>query len=66
MYMYTVTMFSKKTGDYTSLSAVDMKLIALTYQLECELAPNKGANLRKEPSKSVSFNLSCIIIIIIN
>jgi len=31
-----VTEFSKKTGDYTSLSATDIKVIALTYQLEKE------------------------------
>lgn len=29
-----VTEFSKKTGDYPSLSATDIKLMALTYQLE--------------------------------
>ncbi|XP_020298976.1 RNA-binding protein NOB1 isoform X2 [Pseudomyrmex gracilis] len=29
-----VTEFSKKSGDYTSLSATDIKVIALTYQLE--------------------------------
>lgn len=28
------TEFSKKTGDYTSLSATDLKVMALTYQLE--------------------------------
>ncbi|KAI4488108.1 hypothetical protein M0804_004956 [Polistes exclamans] len=31
-----VTEFAKKTGDYTSLSATDVKVIALTYQLEKE------------------------------
>ncbi|XP_043270864.1 RNA-binding protein NOB1 [Venturia canescens] len=31
-----VTEFAKKTGDYTSLSATDIKVIALTYQLEKE------------------------------
>lgn len=31
-----VTDFSKKTGDYTSLSATDIKVMALTYQLEKE------------------------------
>lgn len=34
--MYLVTEFSKKSGDYTSLSATDIKVIALTYQLEKE------------------------------
>ncbi|KAL0117703.1 hypothetical protein PUN28_008839 [Cardiocondyla obscurior] len=31
-----VTEFAKKSGDYTSLSATDIKVIALTYQLEKE------------------------------
>ncbi|XP_030060527.1 RNA-binding protein NOB1 [Microcaecilia unicolor] len=31
-----VTEFSKKTGDYRSLSATDIKVLALTYQLETE------------------------------
>uniref|UniRef100_A0A3Q3B627 RNA-binding protein NOB1 n=1 Tax=Kryptolebias marmoratus TaxID=37003 RepID=A0A3Q3B627_KRYMA len=31
-----VTEFSKKTGDYPSLSATDVKVLALTYQLELE------------------------------
>ena len=46
-------MFAKKTGDYAGLSHVDMKVMALTYQLECELGPEKGANLRKEPQRTV-------------
>lgn len=42
-----VTEFSKKTGDYPSLSATDIKVMALTYQLEKE---NVGVDhLRKEP-----------------
>ncbi|CAI5646373.1 unnamed protein product [Oreochromis niloticus] len=41
-----VTEFSKKTGDYPSLSATDIKVLALTYQLELE---NVGSqHLRKE------------------
>lgn len=31
-----ITEFSKKTGDYPSLSATDIKVMALTYQLEKE------------------------------
>lgn len=34
--IFAVTEFSKKSGDYTSLSATDIKVIALTYQLEKE------------------------------
>ncbi|XP_075159046.1 RNA-binding protein NOB1 [Haematobia irritans] len=39
--------FAKKTGDYASLSGIDIKVIALTYELE---ADNVGTeHLRKEP-----------------
>lgn len=42
-----VIAFAKKTGDYLSLSSADLKVIALTYQLECELI---GKNhLRSDP-----------------
>lgn len=39
--------FAKKTGDYLSLSSADIKVIALTYQLECELVGK--SHLRSEP-----------------
>lgn len=39
--------FAKKTGDYLSLSAADVKVIALTYQLEKELVGE--AHLRINP-----------------
>lgn len=42
-----VTDFSKKTGDYPSLSATDIKVIALTYQLEKEKVGIQ--HLRTEP-----------------
>lgn len=45
----TVSAFAKKTGDYRSLSATDVKLIALTYQLEKEHVGT--SHLRCEPSK---------------
>ncbi|XP_029624455.1 RNA-binding protein NOB1 [Salmo trutta] len=46
-----VTEFSKKTGDYPSLSATDIKVLALTYQLERE---NVGTDhLKKEPEVKV-------------
>ncbi|XP_062327918.1 RNA-binding protein NOB1 [Osmerus eperlanus] len=46
-----VTEFSKKTGDYPSLSATDIKVLALTYQLELE---NVGSgHLKKEPDVKV-------------
>ncbi|GLH02566.1 RNA-binding protein NOB1 [Gryllus bimaculatus] len=43
-----VTEFSKKTGDYSSLSAVDIQVLALAYQLEKE---HVGvAHLKTEPT----------------
>ncbi|KAJ8407921.1 hypothetical protein AAFF_G00269650 [Aldrovandia affinis] len=50
-YIRLVTEFSKKTGDYPSLSATDIKVLALAYQLEAE---NVGdAHLKKEPDVKV-------------
>ncbi|TRY74392.1 hypothetical protein TCAL_04609 [Tigriopus californicus] len=43
-----VTDFSKKTGDYASLSAVDLKVLALTYRLERELVGVK--HIKTEPT----------------
>lgn len=42
-----VVEFAKKTGDFAVLSATDLKVIALTYQLENE--KNSGKYLRHEP-----------------
>ncbi|KAL4642107.1 RNA-binding protein NOB1-like [Arapaima gigas] len=51
-YIHLVTEFSKKTGDYPSLSATDIKVLALTYQLESE---NVGtSHLKKEPDVKVT------------
>jgi RNA-binding protein NOB1 len=47
-----ITEFSKKTGDYPSLSAADIKVMALAYQLECEEGKSHGGNLRSEPSRT--------------
>jgi len=51
-----VTDFSKKTGDYASLSATDIKVIALTYMLEIRHI-GSDKHLKKEPTmtKSVEF-----------
>lgn len=43
-----ITEFAKKTGDYTSLSATDIKVMALTYQLEKEKVGTE--NLKNEPT----------------
>ncbi|KAH8300577.1 hypothetical protein KR044_009585 [Drosophila immigrans] len=39
--------FAKKTGDYASLSGIDLKVIALTYELETDLLGTE--HLRTEP-----------------
>ncbi|XP_044743917.1 RNA-binding protein NOB1 [Chrysoperla carnea] len=56
--IHFVTEFSKKTGDYRSLSSTDIKIIALTYQLEKQLVGIK--HLRQEPvqTKEVKINTS--------
>ncbi|XP_074604380.1 RNA-binding protein NOB1 [Brevipalpus obovatus] len=41
--------FARKTGDYASLSAVDLKLIALTYMLDKEAHNGDDSHLNKEP-----------------
>lgn len=43
--------FARKTGDFTSLSAVDLRVLALTYTMEKELKGNVD-HLRKEPVRS--------------
>ncbi|CAI9545693.1 unnamed protein product [Staurois parvus] len=47
-----VTEFSKKTGDYGSLSAIDIKVLALAYQLEAEHVGED--HIRTEPTSKVS------------
>uniref|UniRef100_A0A3Q3B6G7 RNA-binding protein NOB1 n=1 Tax=Kryptolebias marmoratus TaxID=37003 RepID=A0A3Q3B6G7_KRYMA len=47
-----VTEFSKKTGDYPSLSATDVKVLALTYQLELEHIGTQ--HLKTEPEIKVN------------
>eukprot|EP00123_Amoebidium_parasiticum_P009386 comp19436_c0_seq1/m.22565 comp19436_c0_seq1/g.22565 ORF comp19436_c0_seq1/g.22565 comp19436_c0_seq1/m.22565 type:complete len:567 (-) comp19436_c0_seq1:550-2250(-) len=46
--LLAVSEFAKKTGDYRSLSAVDIRVLALTYMLEKELVGTVD-HLRKEP-----------------
>ncbi|MBN3273474.1 NOB1 protein, partial [Polyodon spathula] len=53
-FIQLVTEFSKKTGDYPSLSATDIKVLALTYQLESE---HVGINhLKHEPERKVQMS----------
>lgn len=51
-----VTEFSKKTGDYISLSATDIKVMALTYQLEKELVGTD--HLKTEPTMRKTVNVT--------
>ncbi|XP_020844735.1 RNA-binding protein NOB1 isoform X3 [Phascolarctos cinereus] len=57
-YVRLVTEFSKKTGDYPSLSATDIQVLALTYQLEAELVG--VAHLKKEPEAKVKVSSSVL------
>lgn len=45
--------FSKKTGDYASLSLADIKLLALTYELEVEVQ-GSASHLNTEPCRVVT------------
>ncbi|XP_047532639.1 RNA-binding protein NOB1 [Vanessa atalanta] len=51
-----ITEFSKKTGDYTSLSATDIKVMALTYQLEKEILGT--SHLKTEPTMQKTVKVS--------
>ncbi|CAH2087240.1 unnamed protein product [Euphydryas editha] len=51
-----VTEFSKKTGDYTSLSATDIKVMALSYQLEKEFVGTD--HLKTEPTMQKTIKVS--------
>uniref|UniRef100_A0A4W3J9B5 RNA-binding protein NOB1 n=1 Tax=Callorhinchus milii TaxID=7868 RepID=A0A4W3J9B5_CALMI len=53
-YIRQVTEFSKKTGDYPSLSATDIKVLALTCQLETEFVGSD--HLKKEPERNIQVN----------
>lgn len=44
--------FTKKSGDYHDLSVVDLKLLALTYELET--TANGTSHLRTEPMKKIT------------
>jgi RNA-binding protein NOB1 len=50
-----VTNYAKKTGDYAFLSAVDLRLLALTYQLYQENVGTDKLNL--EPKMNVNFRM---------
>ena len=51
--LFKVANFSRKTGDYSNLSAVDLQLLSLTYQLCKEnLTPEEFSQLKLEPTKA--------------
>lgn len=50
-----VTEFSKKTGDYPSLSATDIQVMALTYQLEKEKVGTDHLNKEPKMNRVISF-----------
>ncbi|XP_043937719.1 RNA-binding protein NOB1 [Protopterus annectens] len=50
-YIKQVTEFSKKTGDYPSLSATDIKVLALTCQLHAEYVGQQS--IKKDPDVKV-------------
>lgn len=50
-FLCLVSEFAKKTGDYPSLSAVDIRLMALTYELERQ---HVGADhIKSQPDNQV-------------
>lgn len=51
--MKTVYNFAKQTGDFASLSLCDLKIIALTYDLEIEA--NQQQFIRTAPKVNISF-----------
>lgn len=51
--------FSKKTGDYASLSAVDMHILALLYDLEKE-GCKSVAHIREEPKRALTGKVTAL------
>ena len=49
-----VSKFAKLTGDFAKLSAVDMKVLALTYQLERQFCGTEHLNEKPRPTMSHS------------
>lgn len=55
---FSVSEFAKKTGDFRSLSAVDLRVLGLTYQLEKEFCD--AEHIKDEPCKKVGHNILCV------
>lgn len=56
-FIFIVTEFAKKTGDYASLSATDIKVIALTYQLEKEKIGTDHLRIKPTVAQTVDSNV---------
>jgi RNA-binding protein NOB1 len=50
--LQAIVSFSRQTGDYQSLSTVDLQVLALAYELEQQAAPNME-HIRKTPKRVV-------------
>ena len=58
-----VSEFARKTGDYPQLSGVDLQILALLYELECEACQTFGNTLdhiRKEPKRVLGVSLKAL------
>ncbi len=51
--LHYVTEFSKKTGDFATLSATDLGVIALTFQLETQFCGSEHLRVEPETSKTI-------------
>ena len=57
-----VTEFSKKTGDYASLSATDLKVLAVTYDLEAQLVGTQHLNKERQTLEGLlSFSIKRVL-----
>lgn len=56
--------FARKTGDYPQLSGVDLQILALAYELECEACHVFGNNVhdyvRREPKRVLGWNVKAL------
>ena len=58
-----VSEFARKTGDYPQLSGVDLQILALAYELECEACQTFGNTLdhiRKEPKRVLGVSVKAL------
>ncbi|VDN01880.1 unnamed protein product [Thelazia callipaeda] len=56
--LHIITEFSKKTGDYPSLSAVDLKLLSLTHDLHLELCGASSLNYEFKGTEQYETHIS--------